>query len=262
MKRIIRQSYERIAPRYLAWAESVRVEERSKYTQQLLEKVPSGSRVLDLGCGPGGSTTRALAERFRLVGVDICWANLQLAAASVPNALFLLADMAEVEFRPGSFDAVAAFYSLIHVPRETQAHVITRIGQWVRPDGLLTLSLGVGDVELDSDNDWLGAPMYWSSYNPQRNRRIVEDGGFRVISDREEVAEEFGQPITFQWIVARRLARGDEEPVPRRLGAYSTPGNDASPCGGAVHARPRRTPPGSERTGRRRGTEVIHGSDR
>jgi ubiquinone/menaquinone biosynthesis C-methylase UbiE len=206
-KRVVRNSYEAIATRYLEWAESVRVRERRRYTQLLVRELGPGSRVLDLGCGPGGSTSRALANRFRVVGVDISWANVALAKAAVPNAWFVQGDMTEIQFRPHSFDGAAAFYSLIHVPREEQGKVIAHLSEWLRPGGLLTLSLGVGDHEVDMEEDWLGGlPMFWSSYSREKYRRLIEDAGFDVISAQDEVDDEFGETTTFHWVVARRSA--------------------------------------------------------
>jgi hypothetical protein len=46
--------------------------------------------------------------------------------------------------------------------------------------------------------------MYWSSFDSETNRRLVEEAGLDVISAREETAEEFGKRVTFLWIVARK----------------------------------------------------------
>jgi ubiquinone/menaquinone biosynthesis C-methylase UbiE len=205
-KRLVRKSYDALAPRYRSWAESVRVRERQHYTQLVVQQLEPGSRVLDLGCGPGGSTTRALAGRFRLTGVDLSWRNLQLARAALPAACFIQSDMTMVQFRAGCFDGVAAFYSLIHVPRDEQSSVVSSIAGWLRPGGLLVLSLGTGNHAADADDNWLGLPMFWSSYDQRTYRQMIERAGFHVVSAEDETDMEFDQPITFHWIVARRQA--------------------------------------------------------
>ena len=73
--------------------------------------------MLDLGCGNGAKTAR-LAARFDVVGVDLSEEQLRLARAAVPDATFVQADFAELDFPAGSFDAVTAFYSVMHVPRD------------------------------------------------------------------------------------------------------------------------------------------------
>ena len=46
--------------------------------------------------------------------------------------------------------------------------------------------------------------MYWSGYDISTNKRLVERAGLKIISAREETAEEFAHPVTFLWIVAQK----------------------------------------------------------
>jgi hypothetical protein len=57
------------------------------------------------------------------------------------------------------------------------------------------------------EEDWLGAPMYWSSYDSETNVRLVRDAGLDIIQAGEETVEEDGEPVTFLWIVARKPGR-------------------------------------------------------
>lgn len=41
--------------------------------------LPEGARVLELGCGSGNITTRRLAERFIVTGMDISARQIELA---------------------------------------------------------------------------------------------------------------------------------------------------------------------------------------
>lgn len=112
--------------------------------------------------------------------------------------------MARLGFAPSSFDAVAAFYSLIHVPRGEQPALLAQIAGWLRPGGWLLATMGAHDVEASYEEDWLGAPMYWSSHDAATNRRLVEEAGLHLVEASEETALEFGQPVTFLWVVARK----------------------------------------------------------
>jgi ubiquinone/menaquinone biosynthesis C-methylase UbiE len=209
-KRIVSEGYDHIAPQHDRWARQVRQEERAKYTAVLLEQVPIGADVLELGCGAGVPTTRQLARRFAVTGVDISARQLELARQNVPTAQFIQADMTELDLEPDSFDAVAAFYSLIHVPRQEQAAFLQKIASWLRPSGLLVATMGTHATPAGYEEDWLGAPMYWSSFDSQTNRALVEAAGLNIIQAEEETAEEFGQPVTFLWIVAQKRGTGIE----------------------------------------------------
>jgi len=78
-KRVVEQGYDHIADQHLAWAQTVRSAERARYTTVLLDKLTPGANVLELGCGAGVPTTRQLAKRFRVTGVDISAQQLALA---------------------------------------------------------------------------------------------------------------------------------------------------------------------------------------
>jgi SAM-dependent methyltransferase len=209
-KQVVREGYDRVAERYLEWVETDRSTTRMRYTRMLLDALPTGAEVLDLGCGAGGPTTKALAERFRVTGVDISARSVDLARENVPNAHFFQADMAELDFESGRFDAVAAFYSIIHVLRDQQGSLFCRIASWLRPGGLLLATMGTHSLEADYCEDFLGAPMYWSTFDSETNRRLVEESGLEVVQVLEETEEEDGQPVTFLWIVARKpVATGE-----------------------------------------------------
>lgn len=203
-KRVVRQGYDAIVREHGEWAQQVRREERERYTNLLRQRVPQGARVLELGCGMGLPTTRALAERFAVVGVDISAGQLAEARQNVPAASFVQADMACLGLAPVSFDAVAAFYSLIHVPRTEQPALLGQVATWLRPGGWLVATMGAQEDEAGYEENWLGAPMYWSSYDSATNRRLVVEAGLCLVQATEETAAEFGQPVTFLWVVAQK----------------------------------------------------------
>lgn len=204
---IVRQGYDAMAETYAAWAATVRIVERERYTRVLLDRVPEGAAVLELGCGAGAPTTRHLAQRFALTGVDLSARQIALARANVPTATCVQADIVALSFPPASFAAVAAFYTITHIPRDKHAALFATIHQWLQPGGLLVASLssggGAGDVE-----DWLGVPMYFSGWGRATNLRLLADAGFEIVSARDETDEEFGRPTTFLWVVARKPMEG------------------------------------------------------
>lgn len=205
-KEIVARGYDRIAESYVEWAAGARVEERERYTALVLQSLPPGSRVLDLGCGAGVPTTKLLAGRFVVTGVDISERQIELARKNVPDAMFVRADMASLNFPPRSFDGVAAFYSITHVPREEHPGLLRRIAGWLRAGGVLVAALGSRPSEGDIEEDWLGAPMYFSHYGSETNRRLVEAAGLEVVNAVDETSDEDGAPATFLWVVARKPA--------------------------------------------------------
>ena len=199
--RIVADGYDAVADRYLAWSSSAPV--RLRYLERLLELLPTASDVLELGCGAGEPVTRRLAERHRLVAVDVSARQLELAAHSAPQAQLMLADMLELAFAPDSFDAVVAFYSMTHIPREHHADLLARIVRWARPGGLVLLTMGAADNPGSVDDDWLGAPMYFSHFDSATNRALVQRSGIRILSADvvDEDARDAG--ARFLWVIGR-----------------------------------------------------------
>ena len=203
-KAIVARGYDAIAERYAAWSAMVRVAERERYTRLLLTALPAGAAVLELGCGAGLPTTQRLAARFAVTGADLSPRQIELARHTIPNATFIVGDMTTLAFPPASFDAVCAFYAITHVPREEHAGLLVRIAAWLRPGGLFVASFSDGGTTGEVEDDWHGAPMYFSGYDAEANRRLVRDAGLVIEQARAETDMEFGRPTTFLWIVARK----------------------------------------------------------
>jgi hypothetical protein len=106
--------------------------------------------------------------------------------------------MVDLAFAPGSFDAVVAFWTLIHVPREVHASLFARVHGWLKPGGLFAGTLGSGDNQAEHVPDFYGAPMYWSHFAGDTNRGLLRDAGFDLIQ-ADEIEDEGETPL---WVIA------------------------------------------------------------
>jgi len=203
---LVRRGYDTIAERYAEWAASFE-SPAMRWVEKLEQRLPERSRVLDLGCGGGGPATRTLAARHDLVGVDISERQLERARRLVPKARFVRADAAEVDFEPESFDAVVSLFMLGHVPRAKQRPLLERIFEWLAPGGWLLATFGTANTDDEVEPDWLGAPMFFASYDEAWNRRAVESAGFVLEEARVVPFEEPGHGVvSFMWVLARKPA--------------------------------------------------------
>jgi SAM-dependent methyltransferase len=207
-KRIVADGYDTMAGRYLAWSDLRPSATRLRYLALALELIPPGSAVLDLGCGAGIPMTAALAEGRTVTGVDLSASQLDMARRNVPGATFLQADMTTLAFETASFDAVVAFYSLTHVPRDEQAPLLERIRGWLRPGGLFLASMGADDEPGDVEPDWLGVDMFFSHFGAKANRRLVEGAGLVIERSELAVEPEDRHDARFLWVVARAPSGG------------------------------------------------------
>jgi cyclopropane fatty-acyl-phospholipid synthase-like methyltransferase len=199
--RVVAEGYDHVGEAYLAWSAGSPV--RRRFLDLLLGLLPDGSDVLELGCGAGEPVTRRLAERHRVVGVDVSAGQLELAARNAASAQLILSDMLEVEFAPRSFDAVVAFYSLTHVPRQHHADLLARIVGWLRPGGIVLLTMGAADNPGAVEPNWLGAPMYFSHFDARTNRDLCQRCGIRLLSSEVVQEDERDVGARFLWVVGR-----------------------------------------------------------
>ena len=112
-----------------------------------LDRLPPGSRVLDVGCGIGGSA-RILARDYQLevLGISISPAQIararQLTPASLDHCRFAVMDALALDLPDGSaeqgFDAVWSVEAGPHMPnKQRYADELLRV---LRPGGLLAVA--------------------------------------------------------------------------------------------------------------------------
>ena len=139
---MVAEGYDRVHQVYADWPAASHDGLRRRYTDLALELAPGARTALDLGCGTGRHGTARLVERgLEVTGVDISPRSIDAARAEVPDASYVVGDMAGLELVPSSFDIVVAFYSLIHVPRELHGSVLRRIAAWLRPGGVVVATM-------------------------------------------------------------------------------------------------------------------------
>lgn len=203
-KLIVSSGYDRIAERYLLRYGASEV--RHRWLAELLALLPrgGGARVLDLGCGAGVPLARdVVAAGHHLLGVDGSARQIALARRAVPAGEFTRADMATVDLPADRFDAVAAFYSITHVPRSEHARLFRRVAGWLVPGGAFVASLGSGSSP-DWTGEWMGTEMFFSHYDADTNLALLREAG--LVVERAEELEQDDEDGRFLWVVARKPA--------------------------------------------------------
>jgi cyclopropane fatty-acyl-phospholipid synthase-like methyltransferase len=201
-KRVVAAGYDAIAETYRDWAEGDSWP-RLDWLALLEAELPDGADVLELGCGAGVPVTRRLAERHRVTGVDLSARQVELARENVPGASFQHADALAVELPESSFDAVVSLYMSGHVPRDEQLELLRRIALWLRPGGLLLMTLTRGSSDGEVEDDWLGAPMYFAGEDPATSLASLRAEGFELLRAELVPQVEFGREVAFLWVLAR-----------------------------------------------------------
>jgi trans-aconitate methyltransferase len=130
--------------------ENVRLQDQAGTLVDLLHcdtAYPSGSVVLEAGCGVGAQTVtlaqRSPGAKFTSVDVSadsIAEAKQKVGAAGLTNVRFQQADIFALPFTPESFDHVFICFVLEHLSRPVEALVI--LNRLLRPGGSMTVIEG------------------------------------------------------------------------------------------------------------------------
>jgi SAM-dependent methyltransferase len=182
-----------------------------------------GLRVLDAGCGTGGTTVEL--RRFGdVVGVDLAWEALGPARGR-GLAHLARASIERLPFRDASFDVVTSFEVVYHLGVASDLCALEEVRRVLRPGGLFLLRVPAHDW-LRGEHDRLVHTRH--RYAPDEVLGKLETAGFNV--DRLSWAN----TVLFPPAVAKRLlerspfrasgsASGDAEPdlwqPPRLLNA-------------------------------------------
>jgi SAM-dependent methyltransferase len=202
---IVRNGYDALEDLYLQAFSADDSSPRSRYLNVVLARLGPESIVLDLGCGPGRPVAATLAQRCRVMAIDLSRKQLELARRHAPTALLVQADMTQLHVAAATLEAVVAFYSLIHVPRELLGDLLARVARWLEPGGVFVASLGAGDSPDSVEEDWLGVPMFFSHFDAATNLRLVERAGLLIeSSDVIQEVEHDGKEVSFLWVVASK----------------------------------------------------------
>lgn len=120
----------------------------------LLGLDPRPTSVLDAGCGTGRVAIELHRRGVDVVGTDVAEDMLETARRLAPDLEWVQADLAELDLGR-SFDAVVlAGNVLLFVAPGTQAEVVRRCGEHLRPGGALVAGFslrpgGYGTDDLD-----------------------------------------------------------------------------------------------------------------
>lgn len=99
-------------------------------------RLPTGARVLDLGCGHGIPIGRALVKAgCRVHGIDLSPSLVAAFRVNLPGATAEVADATVFSPEPGSFDAVVAWGLLFLLEGPHQASVIRNAAAALTPGG-------------------------------------------------------------------------------------------------------------------------------
>ncbi len=172
----IRDVYEQEAATYDAQRSRALFEAR--WLARFAASLPSGGRVLDLGCGAGEPIAQwFIAENFRVTGVDFAGAMLEIARSRWPAGDWRQCDMRQLDLGE-TFDGIVAWNSFFHLTPQEQRLMLARMARHLTSGGQLLLT--VGPKKGEAIGTVGGRPVYHASLSPAEYAGLLQEQGLRL----------------------------------------------------------------------------------
>ncbi len=139
--------------------------------------------MADLGCGPGHVTAALAASGADATGLDLSPGMVAQARLRHPGLRFGQADI--LALPPGRWDALVAFYSLIHFEDEALPRALASCRAALRPGGEMLAAVHLGEGALEPAEMW-GIPvrLRFRLFAEGELEAALEAAGFAVAGTR------------------------------------------------------------------------------
>ena len=201
MRDLVRQGYDKGKYEKYYDRESSRLDPLDKLMcDELVSRLKKNPKILDLGCGTGLPYDKYFVNRgIGLTGVDISEKHVGLARKNVRKAKYLVGDFFSEKVK-GKFDAIVSFFAIFHIPRKEHKRLLDHIYSLQKKEGYILITLGAEPMRNEINPDFVGAPMAWSSYSVEHNKRLVSKAGFEILLAVEDYRTE-----RHLWILAKKV---------------------------------------------------------
>lgn len=163
---------------------------RKQIRQLLLDRIP-GTKLLEIGCGPGTDSYYFDQAGLDVTATDFSPEFVKIVSERYPYLTVRQMDMTQPDLPPASFDGIYGFACFIHLPRQLADQTLVGLRQLLKPGGILLLALiKSSKVAEYIIPNWGGAennPMLFTCYDESDIQQRLVQAGFERI--------EFHDPI-------------------------------------------------------------------
>lgn len=169
--------YEKI----IDWFDDARTKSlmESEYLNLIVNTIPQGSSILDLGCGTGEPIAQFFIKKgFKVTGVDGSQKMIELCKKRFPSERWIASDMREINLQQ-QFDAILAWHSFFHLDHESQRNMFKIFESHIKSGGVLAFTSGDEEGEVWSDNG--GQQLYHASLSTEEYSSLLKGASFKVL---------------------------------------------------------------------------------
>lgn len=140
----------------------------------------SGKDVLNVGSGPGRDGVLLKQRGKSVTCLDA--SEVMLDRCRSRGLTAVRGDFLALPFLNGSFDAVWAYTSLLHVPKDRIGIALNEIQRVLIDDGIFALGMIEGSWEGYRESSGIAQPRWFSFYGCDELEALLLNHGFIVVS--------------------------------------------------------------------------------
>ena len=146
---------------------------------RLAREVGALGPICDMGCGPGQIARYLHRQGVNTLGVDLSPRMIAEAQRLNPEIPFHQGDMLALPDADNSWGGIAAFYCIIHIPRERIVDALREMKRVLKPGGTLLITFHIGD-KIEHLNEWWEKPVNldFAFYYPEEMESWLKDAGY------------------------------------------------------------------------------------
>ncbi len=176
-------SYDRVAVEY---AEKFKDEMDDKpfdrdCLDRLVREVGNLGPICDMGCGPGQIARYLHRQGVDTLGVDLSPRMVAEAERLNPEIHFHQGDMLALPDADNSLGGIAAFYCIIHIPREKVVDALREMKRVLKPGGVLLITFHIGE-KIEHVEQFFEKPVNldFAFYLPNEMENWLKEAGYEL----------------------------------------------------------------------------------
>lgn len=180
-----------------------------KMLEWLIEKAEGLGTICDLGCGPGTIAGYLAEKGADAFGIDLSAEMVEQAKKQFPHIEFWQGDMLDLKnIKNDSCGGVAAFYSIIHVPREQTSNALREMRRVLVAHGVLLLTFHIGSETRHLD-EWFEkkVSLDFHFFEREEMKNLLTEANFTLeeVIERDPLPPEIEVQTRRAYIFARKL---------------------------------------------------------
>ncbi len=148
---------------------------------RLAREVGQLGPICDLGCGPGQIARYLHRKGVETLGVDLSPKMVAEAKRLNPEIEFHQGDMLALPDPDNSWGGIAAFYCIIHIPRDRLVGALREMRRVLKPGGVLLITFHIGG-EVRHMDEFFGktVDLDFAFYQSAEMESWLKEAGFEL----------------------------------------------------------------------------------